>query len=41
LLDIAGGRNIYEDIATPSTVVTIEDVAKRNPDYVMTSPRPR
>ncbi len=38
LLDIAGGRNIYEDIATPSAVVTIEDVAKRNPEYVMTSP---
>ncbi len=38
LLDIAGARNIYEDIATPSAVVTIEDVAKRNPDYVMTSP---
>jgi iron complex transport system substrate-binding protein len=38
LLDIAGGRNIYEDIAAPSAVVTIEDVAKRNPDYVMTSP---
>ena len=38
LLDAAGGRNIYEDIATPSAVVTIEDVAKRNPDYVLTSP---
>jgi len=38
LLDIAGARNIYEDIAAPSAVVTIEDVAKRNPDYVMTSP---
>jgi iron complex transport system substrate-binding protein len=38
LLDIAGARNIYEDIATPSAIVTIEDVAKRNPDYVMTSP---
>jgi ABC-type Fe3+-hydroxamate transport system substrate-binding protein len=38
LLDIAGARNIYEDIASPSAVVTIEDVAKRNPDYVMTSP---
>jgi ABC-type Fe3+-hydroxamate transport system substrate-binding protein len=38
LLDVAGARNIYEDIATPSAVVTIEDVAKRNPDYVMTSP---
>jgi ABC-type Fe3+-hydroxamate transport system substrate-binding protein len=38
LLDIAGARNIYEDVAAPSAVVTIEDVAKRNPDYVMTSP---
>ncbi len=38
LLDIAGARNIYEDIAAPSATVTIEDVAKRNPDYVMTSP---
>ena len=38
LLDVAGGRNIYDDIATPSAVVTIEDVAKRNPDYVLTSP---
>ena len=38
MLDIAGARNIYEDMATPSAVVTIEDVAKRNPDYVMTSP---
>jgi iron complex transport system substrate-binding protein len=38
LLDVAGGRNIYEDVAAPSAVVTIEDVAKRNPEYVMTSP---
>jgi iron complex transport system substrate-binding protein len=38
LLDIAGARNIYEDVAAPSAVVTIEDVAKRNPDYVMTTP---
>jgi ABC-type Fe3+-hydroxamate transport system substrate-binding protein len=38
LLDVAGARNIYEDVATPSAVVTIEDVAKRNPDYVLTTP---
>ena len=38
LLGVAGGRNIYEDIVTPSGVATIEDVAKRNPDYVLTSP---
>lgn len=38
LLDIAGARNIYADVAAPSAVVTLEDVAKRNPDFVMTSP---
>jgi ABC-type Fe3+-hydroxamate transport system substrate-binding protein len=38
LLDIAGGRNIYADIAAPSAPVTLEDVVKRNPDYVMASP---
>jgi ABC-type Fe3+-hydroxamate transport system substrate-binding protein len=38
LLDIAGGRNIYADVAAPSTTVTLEDVVKRNPDYVMASP---
>jgi ABC-type Fe3+-hydroxamate transport system substrate-binding protein len=38
LLDIAGARNIYADIAAPSAVVTIEDVAKRNPDFVLASP---
>ena len=38
LLDIAGARNIYEDVHAPSAIVTIEDVAKRNPDYIMASP---
>lgn len=38
LLDIAGARNIYADVAAPSAVVTLEDVAKRNPDFIMTSP---
>lgn len=38
LLHIAGARNIYDDVPAPSAVVTIEDVAKRNPDYVLTSP---
>jgi ABC-type Fe3+-hydroxamate transport system substrate-binding protein len=38
LLDIAGARNVYADIAGPSATVTLEDVVKRNPDYVLASP---
>jgi iron complex transport system substrate-binding protein len=38
LLDIAGARNIYEDVHEPSAVVTIEDVIHRNPDFVLVSP---
>jgi ABC-type Fe3+-hydroxamate transport system substrate-binding protein len=38
LLDIAGARNVYADIAAPSAPVTLEDVVKRDPDYVMASP---
>ena len=38
LLDIAGARNIYGDVRDPSTVVTIEDVIRRNPDLVLVSP---
>ena len=38
LLDIAGARNIYGDVRDPSTVVTIEDVIRRNPDFVLVSP---
>jgi ABC-type Fe3+-hydroxamate transport system substrate-binding protein len=38
LLDIAGARNVYADIPAPSATVTLEDVVKRNPDYVLASP---
>jgi iron complex transport system substrate-binding protein len=38
LLEIAGGRNVYADISAPSATVTLEDVVKRNPDYVLASP---
>ena len=38
LLDIAGGRNVYADIAGPSATVTLEDVIQRNPEYVFASP---
>lgn len=38
LLDVAGARNVYEDVTDPSTVVTLEDVIRRNPDLVLVSP---
>jgi iron complex transport system substrate-binding protein len=38
LLDIAGARNVYADIAAPSATVTIEDVVRRNPDLILASP---
>lgn len=38
LVDIAGGRNIYGDSPLPSLTVSIEDVVRRNPDFVLASP---
>lgn len=35
LVVIAGGRNVYEDVADVSPVVTLEDVVKRNPDALL------
>ncbi len=41
LIEIAGGRNIYADVAAPSPTVTLEDVVARDPDVVLTSPEMR
>jgi iron complex transport system substrate-binding protein len=38
LVEIAGGRNVYADIAAPSPTVTFEDVLKRNPQFVLVGP---
>ena len=38
LIEIAGARNIYDDLGEPSPMVSIEDVLKRNPDYIITGP---
>lgn len=38
LIDIAGGINIYGATPGPSPVVTLEDVARRDPDVVLVSP---
>ncbi len=36
LVEIAGGSNIYGDLNEPSPTVSIEDVLKRNPKYIIT-----
>ena len=38
LIEIAGGRNIYADMGETSPAVSIEDVLKRNPQYIITGP---
>ena len=38
LVDIAGARNIYEDIEAPSQQVTLEDVVRRDPEFVLVGP---
>lgn len=38
LLEIAGARNLYDDIAKPSPAVTLEDVVRRNPAVVIAGP---
>lgn len=38
LLDIAGARNVYDDLPAPSANVTLEDVVTRNPHWVVAGP---
>ncbi len=38
LVDIAGARNVYADIAQPSAAVSLEDVSRRNPDFILIGP---
>ena len=38
LLEIAGARNLYDDIAAPSPSVTLEDVVRRDPAVVIAGP---
>lgn len=39
LVAVAGGANVYADEASPSLTVSLEDVAHRDPDVVLTSPK--
>lgn len=38
LIAIAGGTNIYGEMPDASPMVSIEDVLRRNPDYIITGP---
>lgn len=38
LVTIAGGTNAYADIASPSPMVSLEDVSRRNPDFILAGP---
>ncbi|HEU5219321.1 MAG TPA: helical backbone metal receptor [Gemmatimonadales bacterium] len=37
ILDHAGARNVFDDLATSSAPVSVEAVAARNPDYILVS----
>jgi iron complex transport system substrate-binding protein len=39
LVEAAGGRNVYDDINQVSPAVSVEDVVKRNPRYVLAGPK--
>lgn len=38
LVTIAGGTNVYADVASPSPMVSLEDVSRRNPDFILAGP---
>ncbi|MFN2399524.1 MAG: ABC transporter substrate-binding protein, partial [Gemmatimonadaceae bacterium] len=38
LIEIAGGRNIYADLKAPSPQVALEDIARRDPEFVLAGP---
>ena len=38
LVDIAGARNVYADITRPSAQISLEDVARRDPDFILAGP---
>jgi ABC-type Fe3+-hydroxamate transport system substrate-binding protein len=38
LLDISGAKNVYADIKGPSAEISLEDVARRDPDFILAGP---
>jgi hypothetical protein len=41
LVEIAGGRNVFGDLAGPSPQVAFEEVLRRDPEFISADPRPR
>jgi iron complex transport system substrate-binding protein len=41
LLEIAGGRNVFHDLESPSPVVNVEEIARRNPDVLVATAKTR
>ncbi len=39
LLEIAGARNVFHDLDAPSPTVSVEEIARRNPDALVVSAR--
>lgn len=38
LVNIAGGTNVYADIEAPSKTISLEDVARRDPEFILAGP---
>jgi ABC-type Fe3+-hydroxamate transport system substrate-binding protein len=38
LIEVAGAENLFGDMAAPSPQVSLEEVVKRNPDFILTGP---
>jgi iron complex transport system substrate-binding protein len=38
LIEVAGAKNIFGDMDAPSPQVSIEEVVRRNPDFILTGP---
>ncbi|HEU4996600.1 MAG TPA: helical backbone metal receptor [Gemmatimonadaceae bacterium] len=38
LVTIAGGRNVYDSVASPSPTVSIEDIVRRDPQVILVGP---
>ena len=38
LIEIAGGRNVYADLPSPSPQVSLEDIVRRDPTFVLAGP---
>lgn len=38
LVNVAGARNIFDDQSAPSPQITMEELVRRNPDYILAGP---